>query len=132
MKAKLVLLSVSLMLFLMALTPIVAQEIETPLEINPEGLKEALKELEETGTETVPVPIPYMRNALWYYEHYFIIRDLNYEYEKYIVELETDFADCAEDVRDLRQENSSMEKWLMGTGSYGIIATFIIVLIIAI
>lgn len=131
MRVRLILLSVFSMLFLMALTPMTAQEMETPPKMEIEGLQEALDELEETGADSVPVPIPYMRNALWYYEHYFIIRDLNIEYEKYIAELETDFADCAEDVRDLKEDKSNMEKWLMGTGSYGVIATFIIVLIIA-
>src|SRR6056297_2841857 len=111
MKAKPILLSVFLMLFLMALIPITAQEIETPPEMNIEGLKEALNELEETGADSVPVPIPYMRNALWYYEHYFIIRDLNYEYGRYISELKSDFSDCAENVRNLKDDRSNLEKW---------------------
>lgn len=97
-----------------------------------EGLQEALDELEETGADTVPVPIPYMRNALWYYEHYFIIRDLNYEYRKYIGELEYDYADCAETNRDLQQQNSSLEKWLMSTGGYGVITTFLLVVLLVI
>lgn len=96
-----------------------------------EGLKEALKELEETGTDTVPVPIPYMRNALWYYEHYFIIRDLNYEYEEYINELGLDYSDCIRNKDDLQKDKNELEKWLIGTGSYGIVTTIIITLLIA-
>lgn len=119
------------MLFLVALTPIIAEETEAP-KIDVEGLEEALKALEEEGTESVPVPIPLMRNSLWYYEHYFIEKESRVDLEKQNEALQYRLRQSDLDNAELKRELHKTERVLYIVGGYAItvsLTTLILLLI---
>lgn len=90
-----------------------------------EELQTALDALEEEGAEIVPVPISLMRNALWYYENYFVQRER--------ADLVTgDYNDCVLKAQDLQDEKNKLQTWTVGLGIYSVVSTFITVLSLAI
>lgn len=76
----------------------------------------------ENDMETVEVPLEYLRNALWYYENYYILLDLVEEKEVITMDLATKYKELLEDskaiiahsnelIERLQDAESSLSLW---------------------
>lgn len=77
--------------------------------------------LYDSDTETVEVPIEYMRNALWYYENYYIQVDLIEQYEQEFEIFTKTISDVAKDVGSLERSKQFYKYGFIALIGYAVI-----------
>ena len=76
---------------------------EPPLEVAPEVSEE---------DQTVEVPIEYLRHALWYYEMYFVYKDVVEQQDEIIAEWESSSVEFTEQLDKIVQKQANLQLFL--------------------